>query len=173
MGNCRETSLGVQPSMIPYGPSCIAFGAFSSSFFMASSSHRAATKAQPFPCHLLTPLIKLSLSSKSLFEQTSAVLEGKEGMSSLLQACRVAKSSSHVLTVLLTAEALWMHGILISDKPLQHGPGNREGCLGHSTNKEAAPNESISAPLPLQEGKKKTQSALKSGLTSQHSCLLC
>lgn len=44
-------------------------------------------------------------------------------MSSLLQACRVEKSSSHVLTVLLAAEALWMHGITISDKPLWHGPG--------------------------------------------------
>lgn len=43
----------------------------------------------------------------------------------------------------------------------------REGCLGHSVNKEAAPNESISAPLPLQEGRKKPQSALKSGLTLQ------
>lgn len=84
--------LECQPRVILYGPSCIAFGAFSSSFFMASSSHRAATKAQPFSCHLLTPLIKLSLSSKSLFEQTSAALEGKEGVNSLLQACRVAKS---------------------------------------------------------------------------------
>lgn len=73
---------------------------------MASSSHRAAAEAQPFPCHLLTPLIKLSLSSKSLFEQASAILEGKEGMSSLLQACRVAESPSHVLTALLAAEAL-------------------------------------------------------------------
>lgn len=66
-----------------------------------------------------------------------------------------------------------MHSIIISDKPLWHGPGSREGCLGHSANKEAAPNESISAPLPLQEGRTKPQRALKSGLTSQQSCLLC
>lgn len=139
----------------------------------SSSSHRAATEAWPFPCPLLTPLIKISLSPKSLFEQTSAILEGKEGMSLLLQACRVAENPSHVLTVLLTAEALWMHGIITSDKPFLHRSGSREGCLGHFTNKEAAPNESISAPLPLQDGRKKPQSTLKSDLTSQQSCLLC
>lgn len=58
-----------------------------------------------------------------------------------------------MLTVLLAAEAEVLCGCRachsIPDKPSRHGPGHSEGCLGHSANKEAAPNESISALLPL------------------------
>lgn len=170
MRSCRETSLGVWAKCDPRWTFLHCLWCFFIIFLHG--------KFKPQSCYWgsalsLPPLIKLSLSSKSLFEQRSAVLEGKEGMSSLLWACRVAESPSHVLTGLLTAEALWMHSIIISDKPLWHGPGSRERCLGHSTTNEAAPNESISAPLPLQEEGKKSQSALKSGLTSQKSCLLC
>lgn len=62
-----------------------------------------------------------------------------------------------MLSVLLAAEAEVLCSCKalrsISDKLLRHGPGHSEGCLGQSANKEAAPNEPISALLPLQEGR--------------------
>lgn len=45
----------------------------------AGSHHRAAIEAQFFPCHLPTPLIKLSLSSKSLFEENLSCYRGEGG----------------------------------------------------------------------------------------------
>lgn len=70
-----------------------------------------------------------------------------------------------MLPVLLTAEAEMfcscraLHSI--SDQPLRHSPRHSEGCLGHSAKKEADPNESTSALLPLQEGREILQSAPK------------
>lgn len=84
------------------------------------------------------------------------------------------KSPGHVLAVLLTAEAEVLCSCRalrsVSDEPLGYGPGHSEGCLGHSASKDAAPNDSIPALLPLQEGREKLQSGPKSGLTSQKSC---
>lgn len=71
----------------------------------------------------------------------------------------------HVLPVPLAAETevlcscRALHSI--SDQPLRHGPEQSEGCLGHSAKKEADPNESTSALLPLQEGRERLQSAPK------------